>query len=69
MEFFNHYIRRFPYKWGERINSPQALASSFASQKILGGNAHENWCLLRVFPFLIGHKVTENDLGLELGRF
>lgn len=29
--------------------------------KTIGGNAHENWNLLRLLPFLIGHRVPENE--------
>lgn len=61
LQELNHDIRCFPYKGSDRTNSPQALAPNFASRKSVGGSAHENWCLLRMLPFLIGHKVPEKD--------
>lgn len=27
----------------------------------MGGNTRENWSLLRLLPFLIGHKIPENE--------
>lgn len=61
LQELNHSIHQFPYKWADKTNSPQAVPLTFASRKSIGGNAHENWCLLRILPFLIGDKVPEDD--------
>lgn len=61
LQELNHSIHQFPYKWADKTNSPQAVPLTFALRKNIGGNAHENWCLLRILPFLIGDKVPEDD--------
>ncbi|XP_026099560.1 uncharacterized protein LOC113070477 [Carassius auratus] len=62
----NSSIRRFPYKWNDKVNCPQAIPLTFASRKSIGGNAHENWCLLRMLPFMIGNKVPEEDSAWQV---
>lgn len=37
------------------------MPQNLSSRKTIGGNAHENWCLLRLLPFLIGPKVPEHE--------
>lgn len=32
----------------------------------VGGNAHENWCLLRLLPLMIGFKVPESEPAWDL---
>ncbi|XP_056443822.1 uncharacterized protein LOC130380603 [Gadus chalcogrammus] len=58
---FNDLIAQFPYKWTDRTNRPHLVTATFAAKRSLGGNAHENWCLLRLLPFLIGLRVPESD--------
>ncbi|KAL2093349.1 hypothetical protein ACEWY4_010661 [Coilia grayii] len=62
LEELNHSIRQFPYKWSDKTNCPQAVPLDLASRRSIGGNAHENWCLLRLLPFMVGRKVPEDDL-------
>lgn len=62
LEELNHSIREFPYKWSDKTNCPQAVPLDLASRRSIGGNAHENWCLLRMLPFMVGRKVPEDDL-------
>lgn len=57
----NTLIQTFPYKWGDKTNRPHAIPQSFISRKTIGGNAHENWNLLRLLSFLIGQIVPENE--------
>ena len=33
----------------------------FAARKSVGGNAHENWALLRLLPLIVGERIPEND--------
>lgn len=37
------------------------MPQNLSSRKTIGGNAHENWCLLRLLPFLIGPKIPEHE--------
>lgn len=62
----NRVIKQFPYKWKDRTNCPQAIPLTFASRKTIGGNAHENWCLLRLLPLMIGPKVQEEEQAWQL---
>lgn len=54
----NTCIQHFPYKWSDQTNRPHVIPSHFATKRTVGGNAHENWCLL---PLIIGLKVPEDD--------
>nr|XP_023651070.1 uncharacterized protein LOC111835233 isoform X1 [Paramormyrops kingsleyae]XP_023651071.1 uncharacterized protein LOC111835233 isoform X1 [Paramormyrops kingsleyae] len=62
----NKQIKMFPYKWSDRTNSPQSVAPNFASKKNIGGNAHENWCLLRLLSLMVGDKIPEDDKAWQL---
>lgn len=53
----NHCIKSFLYKDSDSVNKPKVLTKSSFTK---GGNAHENWTLLRLLPFMIGHKIPEN---------
>ena len=57
----NHAIRQFPYKWSDKTNCPHQVPVNFAKRRSVGGNAHENWCLLRLLPLIIGLKVPEHE--------
>ena len=61
LQELNDRICQFPYKWNDKANSPQAIPLTFLARKSIGGNAHENWCLLRLLPLVIGDKVPEDD--------
>lgn len=43
------------------INRPQLVLQTFASKRSVGGNAHENWCLLTLLPLIIGHLVPADE--------
>nr|XP_054599134.1 uncharacterized protein LOC107389155 isoform X1 [Nothobranchius furzeri]XP_054599135.1 uncharacterized protein LOC107389155 isoform X1 [Nothobranchius furzeri] len=53
----NEAISSFNFKWSDKTNRPHPVAQSFASKKTVGGNAHENWSLLRFLPLLLGQSV------------
>lgn len=57
----NNAILHFPYKWADKTDSPQPLPATFSSCDRVGGNAHENWALIRLLPFIIGHTIPLND--------
>lgn len=62
----NEAIRKFPFKWCDKTNSPQQIPLNLSLQKSIGGNAHENWCMLRFLPFLIGAKVPAKEPAWNL---
>lgn len=45
-------------KWSDQTNRPHLIPAHFGTKRSVGGNAHENWCLL---PLMIGLKVLEED--------
>lgn len=55
----NNAIRQFPYKWNNKTNCPHLVPGNFTKRRSVGGNAHENWCLL--LPLIIGLKVPEHE--------
>lgn len=57
----NSAISQFPYKWADKTNCPQPVPATFSSRKWIGGNAHENWALIWLLPFIIGHRIPLND--------
>ncbi|XP_034087444.1 uncharacterized protein LOC117556249 isoform X1 [Gymnodraco acuticeps] len=65
-ERLNTLIQTFPYKWGDRTNRPHAIPRSFTSRNTIGGNAHENWTLIRLLPFVIGHILPEDEPAWQL---
>lgn len=61
LDGLNTLIQTFPYKWGDNTNHPHAIPSSFKSNNTIGGNAHENWILLRLLPLIIGQIMPEDE--------
>lgn len=60
LQELNSLMSCFPYKWNDKVNCPQAIPLTFAIRCSIGANAHENWCLLRMLPFMIGDKVPDD---------
>lgn len=61
LEDLNKHIKNFQYKWDDKKNRPHLVPHNFARHKTIGGNAHENWCLLRLLPFMIGELIPEDE--------
>lgn len=61
LDTLNELILSFPYKWGDRTNKPHIIPRTCASKRTIGGNAHENWSLLRLLPFIIGDLIPEAE--------
>lgn len=57
LNHINDVIRLFPYKWGDKTNHPHMLPQAFQRKQSIGGNAHENWCFLRLLPLMVGALV------------
>lgn len=66
LDTFNKAINEFPYKWTDKANRPHSVPLTYASRKTIGGNAHENWNLIRFFPLLIGLKVPTDEPAWKL---
>lgn len=47
---------------GETRQIVPCIVPTFASHKTIGGNAHENWCLLRLLPLMVGFRVHDIQL-------
>ena len=54
-------IKEFPYKWTDKTDAPQPVPLTFAAKKTVGGNAHENWALLRLLPLIVGETIPESE--------
>ena len=61
----NTRILKFPYKWSDKKNRPHIIPHNYSSRKTIGGNAHENWCLICFLPFLIGDLIPEGELAWQ----
>ena len=57
----NSLIKEFPYNWTDKTDRPQPVPLNLSSRRSIGGNAHENWTLLRLLPFIIGAKVPLDE--------
>ena len=66
LDMLNQAIRYFSYTFTDKTNRPQIIGKGFYSKKNIGGNAHENWCLIRLLPLLIGHCIPEGDNTWEI---
>ncbi|KAL2079481.1 hypothetical protein ACEWY4_001208 [Coilia grayii] len=62
----NKYIKTFPYQGPDKVNKPKIIAKSCFKKGTIGGNAHENWTLLRLLPLIIGHRIPENEPCWEI---
>jgi len=66
LHWLNTAIKLFPYKFKDAVNRPQSIPENFAATGTVGGNASENWTLLRLLPLIVGHKVPADDLVWQL---
>lgn len=62
----NHKIESFHYRFMDRVNKPQCISLNFAAAGTVGGNATENWTLIRLLPLLIGESVNKGDMAWDL---
>lgn len=47
-------------------NRSHIIPRNYSSKKTIGGNAHENWNLIRILPFLIGDLIPEDELAWQV---
>lgn len=58
LDVLNHAIKYFNYTLSDKTDKPQGMGKGFSTKGTIGGNAHENLCLIRLFPFLIDSYVS-----------
>lgn len=61
LQHLNNLILSFPYKCGDKTNRPHVLPKNLQQKHTIGGNAHENWCLLRLLPLIVGKLVPIDE--------
>lgn len=61
LDSLNKVIVSFPYKGKDKTNRPHIVPRTFLRKNTIGGNAAENWTLLRLLPFLIGDVIPDGD--------
>lgn len=66
LEMLNKSILNFTYKRADKTNRPHVIPQTFTKRTTIGGNAHENWSLLRLLPFMIGHLVPEDETAWQI---
>ncbi len=66
LETLNQAIRSFTYTFTDKIDQPQPITKGFSTKGTVGGNAHENWCLIRLLPFLVGQYVPPGEKAWEV---
>lgn len=62
----NNLITQFPYKGSDKANSPKAIPQTYIQRRTIGGNAHENWALIRCLPLIVGSRVPEDDFAWQI---
>lgn len=62
----NDLIKQFPFKFTDDLDRPQSIPVSFASRCSIGGNAHENWALIRSLPLIIGSRIPSDDPAWQI---
>lgn len=66
LETLNQAIRSFPYTFTDKTDRPQPITKGFATKHTIGGNAHENWCLIRLLPFFLGECIPPGEKAWEV---
>ena len=65
LDYLNRQLKYFKFHGHDQTNRPHPIFLGRDS-KTVGGNAHENWSLLRMLPLLVGDQVPEGDPAWEL---
>lgn len=68
LDTLNEAIRHFNYTFTDKTDRLQMIGKGFSTKETIRGNAHENLCLIRLLPLLIGHCVPEGDDTQEQGH-
>jgi len=66
LPWFNSLLKSFPFKFKDAVNRPQAIPETYSVTGTIGGNATENWTLIRLLPVLIGNKIPADDNAWHL---
>lgn len=64
----NDLINQFPFKFTDNLtgNRPQSIPVNFVSRGTIGGNAHENWALIKSLPLIIGPRIPSDDPAWQI---
>lgn len=62
----NDLIKKFPFRFADTVDRPQTIPENFGSRCSIGGNAHENWALIRSLPLLIGSRIPCDDPAWQI---
>ncbi len=57
---FHNCIKNFPYSGADKTNKPTPMSTSMQMFEIRQ-TASQMWCLMRLFPLLVGQFVPESD--------
>lgn len=66
LDRLNCCIKSFPYKYSDKVKKPKTISKIAFSKHSIGGNAHENWALLRLLPLMIDDIVPVNEPAWEI---
>ena len=61
IEYLNERIKNFPYEGSDRTNKPSQLSSRNIYDLKVKETAAQAWCLLRMFPLMVGHLVPQDS--------
>jgi len=62
----NKEIEDFPFKLTDKTNCLHPVPLIYSSRRTIGGNAHENWSLMRFLPLILGSKVPSDEPAWHL---
>ncbi|RUM28374.1 MAG: hypothetical protein DSY42_08515 [Aquifex sp.] len=65
-EYLNQRIGHFPYLGSDKVNKPSALSISPGGKVSVKQEAAQMWCLLRLLPLLVGHRVPVENSKWEV---
>ena len=61
LDGLNGKIKTFPYTFSDKVNAPHPISATYRQKQTIGGNASENWALIRLLPLIIGHLIPETE--------
>lgn len=62
----NDLIKQFPFEFTDNLDRPQSIPVNFGRRGTIGGNAHENWALIRSLPLIIGPRIPSDDPAWQI---
>lgn len=65
-QYLNQRVAHFPYLGSDKVSKPSALNVSPGGCVTVKQEAAQMWCLLRLLPLLVGHRVPVSDSKWEV---